>query len=141
MARTNHAGTGRSAPLRIRKKNYAAVYEAAPAERVRIIKEGVPALFAAGMAKSMGVSKQALFRALGLSRATIDRKIKKGVALSTDEGERVLGLAKLVGLVETIVRESGAPNNFNAAQWIGQWIEQRNSCARWAEAIGISRYR
>jgi putative toxin-antitoxin system antitoxin component (TIGR02293 family) len=111
--------------LRATVKNYAGVFHAAPAERITLIKNGVPASFVVDMAKSMGASKEGLVRTLGLSRATIDRKIKKSAALSADEGQRVIGMAKLVGLVETMAEQSGSAKDFDAAKWLAKWIEQQ----------------
>jgi putative toxin-antitoxin system antitoxin component (TIGR02293 family) len=72
----------------------------------------------------MGVSKDSLYQTLGLPRATIDRKLREGKALSSDESSRVLGIARLVGQAQAIVEESGDPAGFNAAEWVGQWLAQ-----------------
>jgi putative toxin-antitoxin system antitoxin component (TIGR02293 family) len=72
----------------------------------------------------MGASKKALLRQLGLSRATIDRKVKNDRALSMDEGQRVIGMAKLVGLVETMAEQSDNSDKFDAAKWLAKWIDQ-----------------
>ena len=50
--------------------------------------------------------------------------MKEKRALSQDEGERVLGMARLVGLVETIVHESGNAEGFDAARWVARWLER-----------------
>ena len=39
---------------------------------------------------------------------------------------RVIGLARLVGQVETMVRESGDPAGFDAARWVSAWLKQPN---------------
>jgi len=44
----------------------------------------------------------------------------------TNQSERVIGLAKLVGQVETMVRESGDPTGFDAARWVSAWLNQPN---------------
>ena len=38
--------------------------------------------------------------------------------------ERIVGLAKLIGQVEAIVRESGNPTGFEPGKWFNDWIEQ-----------------
>ena len=43
---------------------------------------------------------------------------------SDDDSERALGIARLVGLVEGMVKESGDPTGFDAAQWVAQWLEE-----------------
>jgi putative toxin-antitoxin system antitoxin component (TIGR02293 family) len=116
------ARTGSKRGLRL--TNYAEVFQAAPAERIKAIKSGVQARYVVTIAKSMGSSKEGLLRALGLSRATVDRKITRSVALSPDEGQRVLGMASLVGLVETMAKQSGDPKDFDAAKWLAKWINE-----------------
>ena len=117
-------GTARAHGLQFTVKNYAGVFQASPAERVEIIKRGVRANIVLEIARSMGTSKEGLLRTLGLSRATIDRKISKSGALSLDEGQRVVGMAKLVGLVETMAQQSGTSKDFDAAKWLARWIDQ-----------------
>ena len=70
----------------------------------------------------MGMSKESLLSSLGLSRATISRKEKDATVLSRDESERVLGVEALVGLVQTMVEESGDPAGFDAAHWLARWL-------------------
>jgi uncharacterized protein (DUF2384 family) len=47
--------------------------------------------------------------------------------LSQDESERALGIARLIGLVEKIVGESGEPAGFDAARWTAAWLERPNN--------------
>ena len=70
----------------------------------------------------MGMSKELLLGSLGLSRATISRKEKDETALSKDESERVLGVATLIGKVQTMVAESGDAAGFDAARWVADWL-------------------
>ncbi|HJS05189.1 MAG TPA: antitoxin Xre-like helix-turn-helix domain-containing protein [Variovorax sp.] len=100
------------------------VFRYDPLERVQLVKAGVPAQMAVTVAKAMGISKDSLYQTLGLPRATIDRKLREGKALSSDESSRVLGIARLVGQAQAIVEESGDPAGFNAAEWVGQWLAQ-----------------
>ena len=46
--------------------------------------------------------------------------------MSADEGERALGLARLIGQVTHVVQESGNPEGFDAATWTADWLEQPN---------------
>lgn len=119
--RTSRGGQSQFRPT---VKNFADLFRAPTAERVKVIKNGVRAVFVLEIAKSMGASKDALLRQLGLSRATIDRKVKNDRALSTDEGQRVIGMAKLVGLVETMAEQSDNSKSFDAAKWLAKWIDQ-----------------
>src|SRR5688572_18902699 len=62
--------------LRPTVRNFADLFRAPPADRVKVIKHGVSAVFVLDVAKSMGISKETVLRYLRLSRATIDRKVK-----------------------------------------------------------------
>jgi len=106
------------------RKYFETVFRYAPLERVDLIKAGVPAQMAVAVAKAMGVTKDSLYQTLGLPRATIDRKLRDGKALSSDESSRVLGIARLVGQAQAIIEESGDPAGFNAAEWVAQWLAQ-----------------
>ncbi|MGF6648542.1 antitoxin Xre-like helix-turn-helix domain-containing protein [Paraburkholderia sp. GAS82] len=99
------------------------IYRTEPAARIKLIKAGVSPKVFIVLAKSMGRSKEDLGRALGLSAATIDRKAKLGEKLSADQGERVVGMARLIGQVLAMVEESGDPTDFDAAQWIAGWLD------------------
>ena len=74
------------------------------------------------ISEEMDMSKERFVQITGLSRATVTRKIAKKAYLSVDESERLIGLAKLIGQVETIVQQSGEPAGFNPAKWFGQWM-------------------
>lgn len=91
-------------------------------ERIDVVRRGVPPGVVAVMADDLGVEQGYLIDHLGLARSTIARKVKGNVALSTRESESVLGVAQLVGLVETMMAESGGPDGFDSAAWVGQWI-------------------
>lgn len=91
-------------------------------ERIDVVRRGVPPGVVAVMADDLGVEQGYLIDHLGLARSTIARKVKSNVALSTRESESVLGVAQLVGLVETMMTESGGPDGFDPAGWVGQWI-------------------
>lgn len=119
-----HPAAGGSQELHL--FDYPAVYRAAPLERIELIKEGVSAAEVVQFAERLDTSKELLMRWLGLPRATIDRKAKARQNLSTEQSERVLGLAKLIGQVQTMVQESGDPDGFDAARWVGQWLERPN---------------
>lgn len=104
--------------------NFLGVFEADAMERVRIVKRGVPASVVDVMARRMAVPKEKLVGTLGLARATIDRKMREKKDLSSDESSRVLGMARLVGQVQSMVDESGDPAGFDAAHWVARWLEQ-----------------
>jgi len=90
--------------------------------RIAVIRQGIPASMVGQLSTTMGISKELLLGSLGLSRATISRKEKDETALSKDESERVLGVASLIGKVQTMVEESGDPTGFDAAHWVAEWL-------------------
>ena len=104
--------------------NFIQAYEADAMEQVRIVKRGVPATAIDALAKRMAVPKEKLVGTLGLARATIYRKVRENKPLSSNESSRVLGMARLVGQVQAMVEESGNPQGFNAAEWVGRWLQQ-----------------
>jgi putative toxin-antitoxin system antitoxin component (TIGR02293 family) len=61
---------------------------------------------------------------LGMARATIKRKQREGKRLSQDESERIVGIARLVGQVEQMVRESGDSEGFDAGPWVAAWLDR-----------------
>jgi putative toxin-antitoxin system antitoxin component (TIGR02293 family) len=100
------------------------VYLAEPLTRVRLIKGGVSARYVDRMAREMGMPKERLFPALGLSAATVNRRARESKNLSIEDSERVVGMARLVGQVQAMVNDSGNPAGFNAAQWVARWLEE-----------------
>jgi putative toxin-antitoxin system antitoxin component (TIGR02293 family) len=100
------------------------IYGFEPSERVTLVKSGVPARLVIMISDSMAIPKDRLYSTLGLPRATINRKVRDKQLLNQDESERVLGIARLVGQVETMVKESGNPEDFDAAKWMAHWLEE-----------------
>lgn len=97
-------------------------YRIEPQARIAAIRKGIPASMVGELSSTMGISKELLLGCLGLSRATISRKEKEETALSKNESERVLGVASLIGKVQTMVEESGDPTAFNAAHCVADWL-------------------
>jgi putative toxin-antitoxin system antitoxin component (TIGR02293 family) len=124
-ARARHPALQRA--LKGKSRSYAVFYDASNVDRIGIVKAGVPARLLTTLADDMHVTRERLYRWLGIARATANRKIKANEVLSQDESERVLGISRLVGLVEKIVAESGEPAGFDAAQWTAAWLEEPNN--------------
>lgn len=93
-----------------------------PQARIEAIRQGIPASMVGNLSSRMGMSKEILLSSLGLSRATISRKEKDATVLSKDESERVLGVETLIGMVQTMVEQSGDPTGFDAARWVSEWL-------------------
>lgn len=100
----------------------ARLYHFDPQARIAVIRQGVPASIIGSLSSRMGMSKENLLSSLGLSRATISRKEKDATVLSKDESERVLGVATLIDMVQTMVEQSGDPSGFDAARWVSAWL-------------------
>ena len=94
-------------------------------ERVRLVKQGVPARAVQEMSAAMGLPRDQFMRAVGLARSTVERKIAARARLSEGESEKLVGLSRLIGQVDAMVRASGqAPAGFNAARWFAGWMAQ-----------------
>lgn len=93
-----------------------------PQARIAVIRQGIPAAIVGELSTTMGLSKERLLGSLGLSRANISRKERAETTLSSDESERVLGIASLIGKVQKMVEESGDPTGFDAARWVADWL-------------------
>ncbi|MGH8781611.1 type II RES/Xre toxin-antitoxin system antitoxin [Paraburkholderia sp.] len=116
--------TGHDDEPHIQITHFGDVYRVGPTRRIELIKSGVPAQDVARIARSMDRSKEQISKTLGLAVSTVDRKAKENQRLTTEQGERLVGLAKLIGQVQTMVEESGEPDGFNAAQWLADWLER-----------------
>lgn len=103
---------------------YIEIYRSSPQGRIKMIRSGVKAGDAKQMITDLHFDQQALLGALNLKTATVNRKAARDEALSTEESERVLGIASLVGQLQAIVEESGDPEGFDATQWLSRWLRE-----------------
>jgi putative toxin-antitoxin system antitoxin component (TIGR02293 family) len=99
-------------------------FHAASKERIEEIRRGVPAKRVGELSQVMDISKESLIGFLGLSRATLNRKVQNNQPLSPDESERVVGIQALIGQVQAMVTQSGATRNFDAAKWVSRWLNE-----------------
>lgn len=102
----------------------AQLYRLDPQERIALIRQGIDASMIGNLSSRMGMTKESLLSSLGLSRATISRKERDATVLSKDESERVLGVETLIGMVQTMVEQSGDPAGFDAARWVSNWLSK-----------------
>ncbi|WP_454732890.1 MULTISPECIES: type II RES/Xre toxin-antitoxin system antitoxin [Cupriavidus] len=105
---------------------FVTVYKADPIQQVDLIKSGVTAEAPGKLATTLHLTADQLYKHLGFARATVDRKARNKENLSQDQSERIIGLMKLIGQVQTMVDESGDAEGFDAAQWVGEWIQKPN---------------
>lgn len=103
---------------------YKALYRASPVDRIGFIKRGVAARDLKRFIAAMHVDQKVMFDALNLKTATVNKKAASNQALSVEDSERILGLAKLVGQLEDMVEESGDAGGFNAPEWLSSWLRQ-----------------
>ena len=113
-------GTAKAKAIAI--MNAPQIYRFDPQARIAMIRQGIPASTISELSARMGISKESLLSSLGLSRATISRKEKDASVLSKDESERVLGVESLIGMVQSMVEQSGDPADFDAARWVAEWL-------------------
>lgn len=115
------ARAGKSVAAKAGEK-YREIFAASPQARIAMIRNGVLAIEAKHLVQALGVEQKVFYQALGLKTATVNRKITQSEQLASDEGERLLGVARLIGQVEAIIAESGDAKDFNAPEWLSRWL-------------------
>ena len=100
------------------------LFRAGVVDRVSIVKDGVPALYVNVLTACMGMPKDRFYRTMGLMRPTVDRKVRTSKRLNQDESERVMGIARLIGLAQSLVQDSAGPEEFDAAKWVAAWLDR-----------------
>lgn len=105
------------------KQPLAALCALEPLERADAVERGVPASMVSFLALTLGAGKDAICAMLGISRATVDRRVDGRKPLSPADSEPVLGLARLLGQVERIVQESGDTTGFDVGPWTARFLD------------------
>lgn len=121
--------TTSAAPQRVltHRQTYQVLSDFSRTDRIDLVKQGVPARLLTTLIEDMQTTQERLYAWLGIARATANRKVKADSLLNQDESERTLGLARLIGQVETVVAESGNPEGFAAAPWLAAWLQRPNA--------------
>jgi putative toxin-antitoxin system antitoxin component (TIGR02293 family) len=104
--------------------DFRGIYASTPDSRIRLIRQGIRASELKNMVRLMDFPQEELYQSLGISTATVNRKAMRNEALSSDDSERTLGMARLIGQVQAMVAESGNPEGFDAAKWLSHWLQQ-----------------
>ncbi|CAN5485218.1 hypothetical protein BH10PSE3_BH10PSE3_03850 [soil metagenome] len=104
--------------------NYLIIYEMSAHDRIKIVKRGIRASVAKRIIADLDMPEGSTFAALNIPISTVNRKTKTGGALRSDEGERFLGLAKLVGQVESMVQGMDEVERFDARAWTSRWLRE-----------------
>lgn len=95
-----------------------------PHERVELIRQGVTAKEVAKLSSTMSISQEVLMSTIGISRATVHRKVQRKEALSPDESERILGIEAIIGHVAHIIDPDALTHGFNPARWVAEWLDK-----------------
>jgi putative toxin-antitoxin system antitoxin component (TIGR02293 family) len=108
--------------------SYATIAAQSPSENSEVVRRGVPAEFVRRLADDLAIDQSMLTDHMGIARSTFSRKLKNAEALSNGDGAIALGVARIIGEVDRILRESGDPEqmgeSFHVAEWTGQWLKQ-----------------
>jgi uncharacterized protein (DUF2384 family) len=70
----------------------------------------------------LAFDRDTIAKVLGSFPTRGNRNVGRSNALSRTGGERVIGLAKLVGQLQATVDELGGPTAFDGAAWLAQWL-------------------
>ncbi|MEZ2418602.1 antitoxin Xre/MbcA/ParS toxin-binding domain-containing protein [Luteibacter sp. RCC_6_2] len=116
LKRTSHSRT--SFP------GYAHLLVGSMDERVSAVRAGLPSDQVKDLANALRIGEDNFMGYLGLKRSTTRRKITQRRSLATDESEKLLDVGLLIAQVEQMVGESGDPEGFDAAAWVGQWLQR-----------------
>jgi len=100
------------------------LYRASPFDRISFIKQGVPARNVKLLSVYLHFDQSVMFEALNLKTATVNRKAVRDEKLSIEDGERVVGLAKLVGQLEAMLEDAGSEAGFDALAWMSRWLRE-----------------
>lgn len=104
-----------------------AVAGATPMQIVEIERQGVLGTFIKDLSKRMEVPASRIFTILGVPKATAEKKAAAGELVSGSGGQAAVGMIRLLGIVQAIATNSTAveaKRGFDAARWLGQWIER-----------------
>ena len=104
------------------EEGFVKLYKEPVLTRVEWIKRGLGARDAKVIIGQLRVPRGEALTALHIPVATMNRKAKTNAPLSRAEGERVLGFGRLVGQIQTMIRESGNPVGFDASEWLSNWM-------------------
>lgn len=111
--------------MRVGTSKFGSVYLTDPTDLVVMIRKGLAPIELERTSKAMRRTNDYVCRILKFDPATAKRKLKKDEALSPDQSERLIGLQRLIGQVETMVEESGPDDpSFDAGSWIADWLDE-----------------
>jgi putative toxin-antitoxin system antitoxin component (TIGR02293 family) len=92
-------------------------------QRVQLVKAGVSARWFVKVSGRVAMPKDKLYKTIGVAKATITRKSHDNRRLDLNESERAMAIMVLLGQVESMIAESGAAQDFDAATWTANWLD------------------
>lgn len=105
------------------RDTYTMIRRAEPGFLVEVLRYGVSPEVFKRIAKDLGTDQKTFSRWTGVAIQSVHRKLQNDKPLSPSESERVLDVSKLIGEAQRIVDESGNPEGFDAAKWVGEWVQ------------------
>lgn len=109
---------------------YEEIHDLQPIERIALVKPGIPLRIAAQVAQDMRVSIRRLFAIISVGSPYRQRLAIAKQALPLESSERLMGLIRLIGQVERIMKDSSpscTKEGFKSAEWFGQWVAKPHS--------------
>ena len=102
------------------------VHNATPMQIVEIERAGVAGAFITDLSSRMDLPSSRVFTMLRIPKATAARKMAEGSVIDGRAGQAAIGMVKLLGMAQDIVRDSTAKQakDFDSVKWLGLWIEQ-----------------
>lgn len=102
------------------------IAEATPMQLVEVERHGVKGRFIKDFSRRIGVSAVRLYEILGVPKATVEKRSTEGTEITGAGGQAAVAMAKLLAKAQEIVGNSTSPaaKDFDAAKWLGQWIER-----------------
>jgi putative toxin-antitoxin system antitoxin component (TIGR02293 family) len=116
-----------AAPAGSKVRDFRPLFLSSPADRIEIIRAGVGAVETKAFASDLGIPQERFFRMFGIAQATVTRRASKHQPMSIEESEKIVGMAKLVGQVQTMLEQSGDPElvqDFDAPKWLAKWLDE-----------------
>ena len=88
-----------------------------------LIKNGMEPSYLVNFAKSAGISRDRLYLMLGLSRSTIEKKIKDNELLNIEQSEKVFALRKLFLKLDDMLPKKREPGSPTVCAMLMEWLE------------------
>lgn len=116
------SGKRSSRKFRGARINYAALAKQSLYQHSQTVASRAPAEVLRSLATDVRIDVSVLAERLGIPKSTLSRKLADNDYLNVSDGERVLGLVRLIGQVEAMVEGADGAAEFDAAKWFGRWL-------------------